>query len=149
MTLIRRPSPLTEMASLREAMEQLFDERVFRPLWPWNGDRQTVPALDMYTTPSEVVAKIALPGVKPDEIDVTIADDVVTVRGTFAEERGPSEEGYVHRELTRGTFDRRFIVPCAVKPEAATASFKDGLLTLTLPKTEEVKPKHLKVEVNR
>jgi HSP20 family protein len=146
MTLIRRPSPLADLVSFRDAMERLFDDRLFRPLWPANGERQAAPALDLYTTPQAVIAKVALPGVKPEDVDVSIGDDLVTITGSFKEEKETTEAGYVHKELSHGSFSRSFSIPTAVKAEAATASFKDGLLTLTLPKAEEVKPKHVKVE---
>ena len=81
MTLIRRPTPLSEMVSLRDAMEQLFDDRFFRPIWIGNGERQVAPALDLYATPEAVIAKVALPGVKPEDVDVTIGDDLVTITG--------------------------------------------------------------------
>jgi HSP20 family protein len=147
MTLIRRPSPFTDLVSLRDTMERLFDERLFRPTRLGNGEREAVPALDLYTTPEAIVAKVALPGVKPENVDVTIGDDLVTISGSFKEEKETTEAGYVHKELSHGSFSRSFSIPTAIKSEAATASFKDGLLTLTLPKTEEVKPKHVKVEV--
>jgi HSP20 family protein len=147
MTLIRRPTPLTEVLSLRDAMERIFDERFFRPIWVSDGERPTVPALDLFTTPEAVIAKVALPGVKPEDVDVTIVDDQVTISGTFKEEKETDETGFVHRELSQGTFSRGFMVPTAVKAEAAKAQFKDGLLTLTIPKTEEVKPTHVKVQV--
>ena len=148
MTLIRRPTPLVDLVSFRDAMERLFDERFFRPMWIGNGERQAVPALDLYTTPEAVIAKVALPGVKPDDVDVTIGDDLVTVSGSFKEEKQTSDAGYVHKELSQGTFSRSFSLPTAIKTDAATAEFKDGLLTLTLPKTEEVKPTHVKVQVS-
>lgn len=147
MTLIRRTPPLTEVVTLRDAMERLFDDRFFRPLWPWDGEQGAVPALDLFTTQDAVIAKVALPGVKPEDVDVTIADDLVTIRGTFEEQKETTEAGYLHKELSRGSFSRSFAVPTAIKAEAATALFKDGMLTLTLPKTEEVKPKHVRVEV--
>jgi len=147
MTLIRRPSPLAELVSFQDAMERLFDERSFRPMWVANGERLAVPALDVYGTPEAVIAKVALPGVKPDEVDVTIGDGVVTISGAFTEEKETSEAGYVHKELSQGRFSRSFSLPTTVKADAAKAEFKDGLLTLTLPKTEEVKPTHVKVQV--
>lgn len=147
MTLIRRPSPFTDLVSLRDTMERLFDERLFRPTWLGNGEREAAPALDLYTTPEAIVAKVALPGVKPEDVDVTIGDDLVTISGSFKEEKETTEAGYVHKELSHGSFSRSFSIPTAIKGEAVTASFKDGLLTLTLPKAEEVKPKHIKVEV--
>jgi HSP20 family protein len=148
MTLIRRPTPFTELVSLRDAMERLFDERFFRPIWTGEGERETVPALDLYTTPEAVIAKVALPGVKPDKVDITIGDDLVTVTGSFEEEKETTEAGYVHRELSRGSFSRSFTIPATTSAEKAKATFKDGLLTLTLPKTEQAKPKHVKVEVS-
>lgn len=147
MTLIRRPAPFADLFSFRDAMERLFDERYFRPMWVSNGDRPAVPALDLYTTPEAVIAKIALPGVKPEAVDVTIGDDLVTVTGTFKEEKEISEAGYIEKELSKGSFSRSFTLPMAVRGEAAKAEFKDGLLTLTIPKTEAVKPKHVKVQV--
>ena len=106
MTLIRRPIPLPEFVSLRDAMERLFDERFFRPIWVNEGERPTAPAFDLFTTPEAVIAKVALPGVKPEDVDVTIVDDQVTISGTFKEEKETSETGYVHRELSQGTFSR-------------------------------------------
>lgn len=149
MTLMRRPSPLADVVTLRDAMDRFFDERFLRPIWPLSGEREAAPALDLYTTQEAVIAKVALPGVKPEDVDVEIADDMVTVRGSYQEEKETTEGGFIHKELSRGSFSRTFAVPTAVKADAATASFKDGLLTLTLPKTEEVKPKHVKVEVSR
>jgi HSP20 family protein len=148
MTLMRRPTALSEVLTLRDAMDRLFDERFFRPLWTWPVESETdiVPALDLYTTPEEVVAKIALPGVKPEEVDIAIADGVVTITGTFQETSESTEAGYVHKEIRHGSFRRAFALPTAVKTEQAKASFKEGLLTLTLPKTEELKPQHIKVE---
>ena len=149
MTLIRRPSPLTEVVTLREAMERLFDDRYFRPIWPWDGEREATPALDLFTTQEAVIARIALPGVKPDDVDVSIVDDVVTIRGSFEKHEELAEAGFVHQELSRGSFARSFVVPAPIQAETAIASFKDGLLTLTLPKSDEVKPRHVKVEVSR
>lgn len=148
MTLMRRPSPLTDVVTLRHAVERLLDDRFTRPIWPWDGEREATPALDVYTTQDAVIAKVALPGVQPDDVDVTIAEDLVTVRGSYEEQKETTDAGYLHKELSRGSFSRSFALPTAVKAEAARASFKDGLLTLTLPKTEEVKPKHVKVEVS-
>ena len=72
---------------------------------------------------------------------------MVAIRGSFLEQKETTEAGYVHKELNRGSFSRTFALPTAVKSEAATASFAEGLLTLTMPKTEEVKPTHVKVQV--
>ncbi len=132
---------------MRDAMERLFDERLIRPIW--TADRQVIPALDLYTTPEAVIAKMALPGVKPEDVEITVTEDVATISGTFQEETETTEAGYVQKELSHGSFTRSFTIPTVVDADAATASFTDGLLTLTLPKTEPVKPKHISVEVPR
>lgn len=148
MTLIRRPTPIVDLVSFRDAMERLFDERFVKPMWIGNGERQAAPALDLYTTPEAVIAKVALPGVKPEDVDVTIGDDLVTINGTFKGEKETSEAGYVHKELSQGQFSRSFSLPTAIKADGAKAEFRNGLLTITLPKTEEVKPTHVKVQVS-
>jgi HSP20 family protein len=148
MTMMRRPSALPEVVTIRDAMDRLFDEQFFRPLWTWpvEAESDIVPPLDLYTTPDSVIAKVALPGVKPEEVDISIADGVVTISGAFQETPETTEAGYVHRELRHGSFRRAFSMPAAVKADQAKASFKEGVLMLTLPKTEELKPMHVKVE---
>jgi HSP20 family protein len=145
---MRRPTALPEVVTLRDAMDRLFDDRFFRPLWTWpvETDTDIIPPLDLYTTPDAVIAKVALPGVKPEEVDISIADGVVTISGSFEETKETTEAGYVHKELRHGSFRRVFPLPAAVKTDQAKAAFKDGLLMLTLPKTEELKPQHVKVE---
>lgn len=128
------PLPAPFLEGLRYAMERLADG----PL---------APALDLYTTPEAVVAKVALAGVKPENVDVTVDEDLVTISGSAKQAQDTSFAGYVHKELSDGTFSRSFWLPTAVNAEGATASFRDGLLTLTLPKTEDVKTKRVKVEV--
>jgi HSP20 family protein len=145
MTLIR--TPRVDLVSFRDAMEQL-DDRFFRPIWIGSGEQQAAPALDLYTTPEAVIARVALPGVKPEDVDVTISDELVTITGALKEEKETSDAGYVHKELSRGEFTRTFSLPTAIKADAAKAEFKNGLLTLTLPKTEELKPTHVKVQVS-
>ncbi|MDH4143227.1 MAG: Hsp20/alpha crystallin family protein [Chloroflexota bacterium] len=147
MSLARRPSPFSDILSMRDAMERLFDERLVRPIWM--ADRPSVPAIDLFTTPEAVIAKMALPGVKPEDVDITVTEDIVTITGSFEEEKESSEAGYVQKELSHGSFTRSFSVPTTVDVDAASASFTDGLLTLTLPKTEPVRPKHVTVKATK
>jgi HSP20 family protein len=139
---------LTDLVSVRDMFDRLFDERFFRPIGLADGERELKPALDVFTTAENVVAKVALPGVKPDDVEITISDDLVTVSGSFTEEHETEEKGYLHRDLSRGAFHRSFTLPAAVKSDDAKAIFKDGVLTLTIPRTEEIKPRHVKVETS-
>jgi len=90
---------------------------------------------------------VALPGVKRENVDISVGDDLVTISGSARGETKTDEADYVHRELNRGSFSRSFWLPIAVRAEAATASLKDGLLTLTLPKTDRPMPTQVKVAV--
>jgi HSP20 family protein len=147
MTLIRRTSPFNDLVSLRESMDRLFDETFFRPIRFGNGKHETYPLIDLYTTPEAVIAEIALPGVKPEDVDISVADELVTISGTYKEVKETVETGYLYKELGRGTFSRSFSIPTMIKTDEIKATFKEGLLTLVLPKAEQVKPKHVKVEV--
>ncbi len=147
MTLIRRTTPFTDLVSLRETMDRLFDETLFRPLRFGNGKHEIYPLIDLYTTPEAVIAEVALPGVKPEDVDISIADDLVTITGTYKEMKETVETGYIYKELGRGSFSRSFTIPTMVKTDEIKATFTDGLLKLYLPKAEQVKPKHVKVEV--
>jgi len=124
------PAPF--LSSLREAMERLQDG----PL---------APALDLFVTKEAIVARVALPGVKRENIEVSVADDLVTIG--VASEDAKTEAGYVYRELSHGELSRSFRLPTTVRPESATASLKDGLLTLTLPKAELAESTRVRVEV--
>jgi HSP20 family protein len=128
------PLPAPFLNAFREAMERLAEG----PL---------APGLDLYTTPEAIVAEVALPGVKRENVDISVGDDLVTICGTVREEQKAGEADYVHRELSHGSFSRSFWLPIAVRAEAATASLKDGLLTLTLPKTDHPMLTQVKVAV--
>jgi HSP20 family protein len=128
------PLPAPFLNAFREAMERLADG----PL---------APGLDLYTTSDEIVARVALPGVARENVDISVGDDLVTISGSVREESKSREVDYVHRELSRGSFSRSFWLPTAVTAEAATASLVDGLLILTLPKTDHPTLTHVKVKV--
>lgn len=130
MTGLALPAPFLE--GLRDAMERLADG----PL---------APALDLYATAEAIVAKVALPGVKRQDVDISVVDRLVTISGSSGREE--QTNGYVHKELRHGSFSRSLWLPTPVRPEAATASLKDGLLTLTLPKTDHAAMTQVKVEV--
>ena len=102
--------------------------------------------LDVYQTENELVVKAALPGVKPEELDITIADNTLTIKGEHQEEQEAKENDYLHRERSYGTFSRTVAIPVKVNSEKAEATFEEGVLTLTLPKAGEIKPRQLKIK---
>ena len=101
--------------------------------------------VDMYQTENEVVVKAPMPGVKADDVDVSITDDVLTISGETKIENQVKREDYMVQERRYGKFYRQIALPTMVEAEKAQANFEDGVLTLTLPKAERVKPRTIKV----
>jgi HSP20 family protein len=115
------------------------------------SDGPLAPALDLYTTPQAVVAKVALPGVKPEDVDLTIGEGLVTISASVRPGKGSADVSYIHRELDRGSFSRSFWIPTSTNARAARATFNDGLLTLSIPRSKntqsEAMPRaHVRVE---
>ena len=141
-----RYQPFTRMASLRQAVDRVFDERFFVPYRFFTfGSAETTP-VDMYHTEKEVVVKAALPGLKPEEVDISISDGYLTIKGETKAEEKIGEEDYFYREHRYGVFSRSIALPDELRTDEAEASFDDGILTLTIPKSAEVKPKQIKVK---
>jgi HSP20 family protein len=140
-----RWEPLREVISLRQAMDRLFEDSfVGLPRLTMNGSGEF--PIDIYQDKKNLVVKAALPGVKPEELDITIADDILTIRGEHKEEQEAKEDDYIHRERYYGAFSRSVAIPTKVKSDKAEATFEEGVLTLTLPKAEEIKPRQVKVK---
>lgn len=146
---IVRWQPFTELMSLREAMDRLFEDSFVRPSLPLVFGEAMGAPVDMYQTDKEVVVKASLPGVKPEEVDISITGDVLTIKGEHKEEEEVKEKDYFRKELRYGTFSRSLQLPVAVETDKAEAVFENGVLTLTLPKAEEAKPKQIKVKAKK
>ena len=150
MSNLIRWEPAREMMTLREAMDRLFDDAFTRPLSLRDG--WSVPAIDMYQTDDEVVVKAALPGVKADEVQINITGEVLTLKGEtkHEEEKTSSPQGkekawHIH-EQRYGSFERSIVLPTEVVADKAKAEFENGILTITLPKADEVKPRTITVK---
>jgi HSP20 family protein len=139
------------MMTLREAMDRLFDDAFTRPINLRDGG-WSAPAVDMYQTDDEVVVRAALPGFKADDVQINVTGDVLTLRGELKheEEKTSSSQGKERawhiREHRWGSFERSIALPTEVTADKAVADFEDGVLTITLPKAEEVKPKTITVK---
>jgi len=105
-------------------------------------------AVDMYQTPSEIIIKTMVAGVKPEDLDIAITRDMVTIRGKRAELYDTEENDFFHKELYWGSFSRTIVLPAEVEIEEAEASEKHGLLTLILPKIDKNRQSKLKVRSN-
>ena len=144
---IERWHPLTELMSLRQAMDRLFEDSFVRPsrALATFGESAT-PALDVYQTPTEIVVKAAMPGVKPEDVSIDITGETLTIRGESKVEEETKKEDYLYQERRYGVFSRSVVLPSGLKSDKAEATVEDGVLTLTIPKAEEAKPKAIKVK---
>ena len=148
MSNLTRWEPAREMMSLREAMDRLFDDAFTRPfsLVREGGATWSSPAVDMYQTDNDVVVKAALPGIKADEVQINVNGDILTLKGEMKHQEEKKDQSWHIREHRWGAFERSVRLPTTVNADRARADFENGILTVTLPKTEEVKPKTITVK---
>jgi HSP20 family protein len=132
------------MMTLRDAMDRLFDDAFTRPLSMRDG--WSSPAIDMYQTDDEIVVKASLPGFKADDVQINITGDVLTLRGEMKHEDEKKEKAWHMREQRWGSFERSVALPTNVVADRANADFENGILTITLPKAEEAKPRTISVK---
>lgn len=111
------------------------------------GTGDFFPALDVYQDKDNVVAELAVPGIDPAKVDITIENDVLTVSGHTEEKQEVKREDYYRKEVRAGSFSRSVVLPMAVKGSDAQANYDKGVLTITMPKEEAVKPKKISVSV--
>ena len=137
-----RWEPFRELMGLRQAMDRLFEESFIRPsrIMSLFGE-EAQPPIDMYQTTKEVVVKAALPGIKPEEVDITITGDTLSIKGETKSTEEVKREDYLYQEHRYGAFSRSIKLPADLKTDEAEATFENGVLTLTIPRSEEAKPK--------
>jgi HSP20 family protein len=144
MSNLIRWEPAREMMTLREAMDRLFDDAFTRPLSIRDG--WSAPAIDMYQTDDEIVVKAALPGIKPEDVQINITGEVLHIKGEMKYEDEQQERAWHMREQRWGAFERSVALPTDVVADKARAEFENGVLVITLPKAEEVKPKTINIQ---
>jgi HSP20 family protein len=144
MTTLVRWNPFTGIYSLRHAMDTLED---FAPIKVWSRAEPadlTFPT-DLMETDDHVVVTAVLPGIKPDEVEIEVTDGILTIKGEVKHEQKTERDNYYSREIRYGTFSRSIQLPTRVNHKNAEAEFENGILTVSLPKAEEVRPQMIKV----
>ena len=138
-----RWNPFKDMLALREAMDRMFDDSTLRNGFA-SGRASSFP-IDLAELDAGFVLRAALPGLRPEDVQITIHGDTLTIRGesTASEER--KEQHWIIREQRSGAFHRMVTLPAPVNPDGAEARFRDGILELTLPKAEQAMPRQIKV----
>ena len=149
MTRLIRWNPVREMMTLRNDFDRLFENFMDLPQFQENRDLNWGLALDVTENENNFTIKASVPGINPDDIDITLSDNVLTIKGEFKEEHNVEEEKYHLRERRYGSFGRSVTLPVMVNAEAVEANYSDGVLTLTVPKAEEVKPKRISIKANQ
>jgi len=149
-TSLRAYDPFAEIDRLFEDFAPWGRARPSRlGLWNWptsSALEARVPRVDVIERENDLLVRAELPGVEKDKLDISLTDDSVTIKATTAHEEKEEKGDYYRCEITRGAFARTLPLPAAVNTEKAKATFKDGILELTLPRREQAKRRAVKVE---
>ena len=149
MTSLIRFDPFREEFALPHAIDRLFNDSFIRPDSWFSPTRLTDIAMDVYETKDDVVVQAALAGVKPEDAEITITGNTLTIRGESNEENEIKEENYLRKERRCGSFSRVVTLPEGLKSDKAEATFANGMLKLRIPKSEEIKPKTIKITAKK
>jgi HSP20 family protein len=148
MANITRWDPVQDMLTLREAMNQLFEESFVAPSSLHRRTEGFVPALDLSETEDGYTVELAVPGMKAEDLEITMENSVLTIKGQVKQETEDRKRNYHRIERRFGTFQRSVSLPTTVKTDAIKAELSDGVLRLDIPKAEEVKPRKITVSVS-
>lgn len=147
--VIARWEPMREFVTLRDAMDRLFVENMGQPSWtalarrPGEVNGAWRLPVDVYSTPEEIVITAAVPGVNPEDVEITFENDALTIKGQMP--AALENVSYLMRERRHGSFIRTIGFTVPVNADAIEATFEHGVLTVVAPKVEEIKPKTIKV----
>jgi HSP20 family protein len=147
MTIVRRPSPIGELVSLRQAMDRLFEDSFVRSRTWGPGENGASLPLDVTNTQDALVVEASLPGIRPDDVEITVEDGTLTIRAqsqSEREERGQDGE-LLLSEIRRGSVSRAIALPNGLEPDKASATFEHGILRLRIPRAEAVKPRQIRI----
>lgn len=147
MALVRW-NPYGEFQSLAERMNRLMNE-AFRGFGEGESELGSgwYPVVDIYEKGDDLILEAELPGLKKEDIEIRVENNLLTLRGQREREQEVKKDGYVRTERAYGSFTRSFTLPTTVAMDKINATYRDGVLTLTLPRAEEAKPKQIPVKV--
>ncbi|HET7150787.1 MAG TPA: Hsp20/alpha crystallin family protein [Candidatus Acidoferrum sp.] len=147
MHTLARWEPFRGVTTLQDQVNRLFND-VFERKGEESSLSAWAPAVDIYETEHELVVKADLPDVDPKDLDIRVENNILTIRGERKFEKKVSEENYLRVERSYGSFARSFTLANTVNADAIKADYQNGVLTLTVPKREEAKPKQIKININ-
>jgi HSP20 family protein len=139
--------PFREFGEVQHEMNRLFDNFLGRGSQSGGMERVWAPAVDMYETKDELVVAAELPGLNEKDIHLSITGDMLTLRGERHWNQETKQDTYYRSERWYGKFERTLPLPVPVQADKVKASYREGVLTVKLPKVEEIKPKEIKIDV--
>ena len=145
MTIVRRPSPLGELVSLRQAMDRLFEDSFVRPRTFGSAEGPLALPLDITSSADALFVDASLPGFAPEDVEITVEDGTLTIRAESGSERQTTEGEILISEIRRGSMSRAVALPSGLEPDKATATFEHGVLHLRIPRAEAVKPRQIRI----
>jgi len=143
--MLTRWDPFQEMLNLRRTVDRLFDNA--SPDHEWGQPTMWGLAIDVVENKDDFIVKASVPGINPDDLDISYADDTLTIKGEIKSDNEVKENQYHFHERRFGSFARSISLPTKIKGDAIEASYQNGVVTLRLPKAEEVKPKRIAIKV--
>jgi len=143
----RELAPFKEFERVRREMDRLWDSFLESGLRKRGEEGEWLPSLDVAETKNELVVKAEVPGMDPKDIDISLSDGVLTIKGEKRQEKEEKEADYHVVERSYGSFLRSVQLPKEVQSDKISASYKNGILKITLPKSEEAKKKEIKIKV--
>jgi len=147
MSNIIRWDPYREMINLRRTMDRLFDDTMVAGTQDWQSIDWDL-ALDVIENEGGFIVKASVPGIKPENLDITFDNNILTIKGETKEEKEVKENRYHLRERRFGSFSRSVSLPANVRSDSIQADYEAGVLTLRLPKAEETKPQRIPIQVS-
>lgn len=145
MAKLAKWNPFKELIDVRDDFDRLVDRIFSRDFDLWEGGR--TPSIDVYEEGDNIVVKAEIPGVKKEDISVSLTGDTLTITGKKSEEKEVKRENYYRKEIRSGAFSRSLTLPVQVDKDKVKAKYKDGVLELVLPKAPEEKEKEVKIKV--
>ena len=143
-----RWDPFREMVTLRDAMDTLFENALIRPQSGTSGSTFGNLPLDLEETDDNFIVRVSIPGIRPEDVDVSVTDNVLTIKGEVKVDQKKEGARYHVRERRWGAFGRQVALPAGVDANKVQAEYSDGVLLLTLPKAEQAKPKRIQIRTS-
>lgn len=129
----------------RPMLDPFSDFDKFFEEWSGGSQQGFVPALDVYQDNDNVIVETPLPGIDPNQVNISVENDVLTIEGSTKKESEVDEKSYYRKEVRQGSFHRAVALPASVNGEGAHADYQNGVLKITIPKEERAKPKQIKI----